>query len=148
MSSKTSCCCFALQKKKTIPKNENSVINYWPSCHSKRVKPSFIFETQIKIFWWNPRAFWPCIDSNATDTFKAQKGCKDIIKIVCHQWFNRNVMKLRKYFLHAKKTKITNKNLLNVLTTFLGLARVCQLHWCLCRFRKLSDFIQNILICV
>ncbi len=26
--------------------------------------------------------FWPCIDSNATDTFKAQKGSKDIGKIV------------------------------------------------------------------
>ncbi len=26
----------------------------------------------------NPRAFWPYIESNATDTFKAQKGSKDI----------------------------------------------------------------------
>ncbi len=26
--------------------------------------------------------FWPCIDSNTTTTFKAQKGSKDIIKIV------------------------------------------------------------------
>ncbi len=26
--------------------------------------------------------FWPCIESNATATFKAQKGSKDIIKIV------------------------------------------------------------------
>ncbi len=24
----------------------------------------------------------------------------------------------------------------------------CQLHCCLCRFRKLSDFIKNYLICV
>ncbi len=37
---------------------------------------------KIKVFWWNPRAFWPCIDGNATDTFKAQNGSKDIIKIV------------------------------------------------------------------
>ncbi len=28
------------------------------------------------------RAFWPSIDSNATDTVKAQKGSKDIVKIV------------------------------------------------------------------
>ncbi len=28
-------------------------------------------------------AFWLCIDINATDTFKAQKGGKDIVKIVC-----------------------------------------------------------------
>ncbi len=27
-------------------------------------------------------AFWPCIDSNTTDTFKVQKGNKDIIKTV------------------------------------------------------------------
>ncbi len=35
----------------------------------------------------------------------------------------------------------------NVLTTFLGLGTF-QLHCCLCRVRKLSDFIQNMLICV
>ncbi len=28
------------------------------------------------------RAFWPCIDSNTTDIFKAKKGSKDIVKIV------------------------------------------------------------------
>ncbi len=33
-----------------------------------------------KYFWWNPKVFWPCIDSNTTDTFKAQ----DIDKKVCH----------------------------------------------------------------
>ncbi len=32
---------------------------------------------KLRYFWWNPRAFWPSIDSNATDTFKAQKGSKD-----------------------------------------------------------------------
>ncbi len=32
------------------PKNENSVINYLTSCHSKPVRTSFIFGTQIKIF--------------------------------------------------------------------------------------------------
>ncbi len=49
------------------------------------VRPLFIIGTQIRkliYFWWNPRAFWPCIDINTTDTFKAQKGSKDIIKIV------------------------------------------------------------------
>ncbi len=39
-------------------------------------------EHKLRYFWWNPRAFWPSIDSNATDTFKAQKGSKDIGKIV------------------------------------------------------------------
>ncbi len=32
------------------PKNENSVINYSPSCRSKPVRPLFIFGPQIKIF--------------------------------------------------------------------------------------------------
>ncbi len=27
-------------------------------------------------------SFWPCIDSNATDTIKAQKDSNDIVKIV------------------------------------------------------------------
>ncbi len=33
-------------------------------------------------FWWNLRAFWPCIESNTTTMFKAQKRTKDIVKIV------------------------------------------------------------------
>ncbi len=37
---------------------------------------------KLRYFWLNPRAFWPSIDSNATDMFKAQKGSKDIVKIV------------------------------------------------------------------
>ncbi len=60
------------------PKNENSVINYYPSCRSNPVSSSS--EHKLRYFWWNPRAFWSCIDSNATDKFKAQKGSKDIIK--------------------------------------------------------------------
>ncbi len=39
-------------------------------------------EHKLRYFWWNPKAFWPCIDSNRTTTFKAQKRSKDIIKIV------------------------------------------------------------------
>ncbi len=37
---------------------------------------------------------------------KAQKGSKDIVKIVhVTQWFNRNFTKLQEYFLCAKKKK-------------------------------------------
>ncbi len=39
-------------------------------------------EHKLRYFWWNLRAFWPFIDSNATETFKVDKGSKDIIKIV------------------------------------------------------------------
>ncbi len=44
-----------------------------------------------KYFWWNPKVFWPCIDSNTTDTFKAQ----DIDKRVCH--ISGSIIILRSY---------------------------------------------------
>ncbi len=37
---------------------------------------------KLRYFWWNLRAFWPCIDRNATETFKVQKGSKYIVNIV------------------------------------------------------------------
>ncbi len=40
---------------------------YSPSCRSKPVRPLLILEHKLRYFWWNPRAFWPCIDSNATE---------------------------------------------------------------------------------
>ncbi len=55
------------------PKNDN---NYSLSCHSKSVKPLFIFRTKIKIFLMKFKTF--------LTIFKAQKGSKDIAKIV-HQ---------------------------------------------------------------
>ncbi len=46
-----------------------------------RVRPKM--KHKLRYFLWNPRAFWPSIDGNKTDThFKAQKGIKDIVKIV------------------------------------------------------------------
>ncbi len=66
------------------------------------------------MYWWNPWALWPSIDSNATDTFKTHKVSKDIVKIINviikikmnnNQQFNRNFMKQQEYFLCAiKKT--------------------------------------------
>ncbi len=53
--------------KDSSPKNANSVINYSPSCRSKPVRPSS--EHKLRYFWWNPRAFWPSIDSNVTEMF-------------------------------------------------------------------------------
>ncbi len=48
------------------PKNENSVISYSPSFCSKPVRPSFIFETQIRIFFDEI-----CIDNNTTNMVNA-----------------------------------------------------------------------------
>ncbi len=65
------------------PKNKNSVIHYSLLCCPKHVRPSFIFRTQMNIYFLlNLRALWPCMDRNRTDTFKAQKGSKDIVKLV------------------------------------------------------------------
>ncbi len=47
----------------------------------KPLKPSFIFGTQIKIFFDEIRELSD-LESNATDTFKAQKGSNNINKIV------------------------------------------------------------------
>jgi len=59
------------------------VINYSPSCRSKPIRPSFIFRTQIKIFFDEIRQLSDLhIDCNVITTFKAQKGSKDIVKIV------------------------------------------------------------------
>ncbi len=68
------------------------------------MRPSFIFGTQIKIFLLKSES----LQSNATTTFKAQKGSKDIIKIVhvtsVVQPYSYEAMWI---FLHAKNTKIT-----------------------------------------
>jgi len=70
---------YELQKKK----KKNSVINYSLSFHSTPERPSFIFETQIKIFFdeiWE--VYDSSIEGNIINTFKVQKGTKDIIKMV------------------------------------------------------------------
>ncbi len=88
-------------------KNTNSVSNYLPSCCSKLVRPLFIFGTQIKIFLRNPRALWPSIDSNGTNMIKAQKGSKDINKIVHISGSTVMLSSYKILFLCAKTTKIT-----------------------------------------
>ncbi len=60
-------------------------------------------EHKLRYFWLNPRAFSPCIDSNATDTVKAQKGCKIIIQIVCDT--SGSTEMLSSYFCAQRKQK-------------------------------------------
>ncbi len=38
-------------------------------------------------FWWNPRAFWPCIDSNTTTTFRNKVRTR-VKQSMWHPWFN------------------------------------------------------------
>ncbi len=70
-------------------------------------------------FWWNLITFWPCIDSNATDKIKAQKGSKDIVKIV----HVTSVVKPQ-FYEATRINKLLNKVIIFVI------------------------FIKNILICV
>ncbi len=71
-----------MSQRVSSPKNENCIINYSPSCRSKPVSPSFIFGTQINIFFMNLRALWPSIDSKDPYTIIAQTCSKDIGKII------------------------------------------------------------------
>ncbi len=43
-------------------------------------KTFVLLQTQTKIFLMKSGAFWPCIDSNVTEKFKAKKRSKDIVK--------------------------------------------------------------------
>ncbi len=61
----------------------------------------------LRYFGWKPGGCDCPIDCQVNNTVKAQKSMKNIAKIVHLHWFNHNIMKLREYFLYAKKTKIT-----------------------------------------
>ncbi len=87
-----------------------SLITYTShSCHFKPIRPSFIFWTQIKIFLMKSESFLTLHRQQHNWNIQGLKGSKDSVKIVhvTSQWFNPNFMKLREYFLCAKKTKIT-----------------------------------------
>ncbi len=125
------------------PKKYNFVINYSPSCRSKPVRPSFIFRTQVEIFFIKSDPFWPCIDSNVTTTFKAQKRSKDIVKIV-HLWSYENTFLCTK----NKNNEFIQQFIFFHVSLHHPFTRVTQrMCCCLCRVRKLSDFIKNIFNC-
>ncbi len=83
------------------------------------------------------RAFRPSIDSNATDTFKAQKGSKDTLLMSIKVWNEREeIVEYSHYicFLCTKSIIVASKNVgwttdvtissfIDVLTTFLDLER-------------------------
>ncbi len=83
-------------------------------------------EHKLRYFWWNLRAFWPSIDSNGTNMFKAQKGCKDIDKIVHVTSVVQPKWMKWEYFLCANKTKIMTffYNFFSSVSVFDALMRV------------------------
>ncbi len=80
------------------------------------------------------RAFWPCIDNNATDMFKAQKDSKDIIKIVPHTEL-------------VVKADTEDKKLLNKADIFVffahSLIKLRINHWC--HMDYFNDVLTNFL---
>ncbi len=65
-------------KRDSSPKNENVVVNYSPSYRSNPLRPSFIFRTQTKKF----ESFLTLHRQQHNWHVKAQKGSKDIVKMV------------------------------------------------------------------
>ncbi len=87
---------FFFLLRNSSPKNEHSVINYSLSRSSSGQK--------LRYLLWNQRAFWPCIGTNATTMFKAQKFGRDIVKIV--HVTAVIFMKLREYFLSVLRVSL------------------------------------------
>ncbi len=108
----------------------NYVINYSPSCCSKPIRPPFIFRTQNRVFL-NLRAFWRCIDTNTSTTFKAQKGSKDIIKIV-------HVKKLMNYLIVQFLFSLDTKSILVALYNYGRTVTRTVLMMCLLPFWALN----------
>ncbi len=88
--------------------NENSVINYSPSCRSKPVRPTFIFRTHIKIFLMK--------SESSLTLHRQQRNCnvprpRNVARtsIYCPCDISGSTSILRNYenTLCAKKTKIT-----------------------------------------
>ncbi len=64
-------------------------------------------EHKLRYVWWNPRAFWTCIDSSATTTFKAQKGSF----WAKHVWVNYLFKKFVVPFSYVEVMKTTSTGL-------------------------------------
>ncbi len=71
----------------------NSVISHSLSFRYKPVRPFVHLKDKLRYFWWNPRAFWPWINSNTTTTFKVVMTL--LKQSMWHRSFNCNFMKLR-----------------------------------------------------
>ncbi len=131
------------------PKNENDVINYLPSCRFKPAR-SFIYQHKLRYYWWNPRAFWPCIDSLeyllSTKKTKKMTLFNNFFSSMsvfnrCPREYHGNVFfALKNYSCRFTKLLLNHwchmDYFNDVLTTFLGLERVS----CIAVFRGSESF--------
>ncbi len=106
----------------------------WKLCNllltrnSKPVRPSFIFGTQIKIFLMKSESFLTLHRQQGYYMGKAQKCSKDIGKTV--------------------DLTVDSGWTTDVTWTVLLMSLLCLCALTICRVRKLSDFLKNILMCV
>ncbi len=103
--------CRQMLKRDSSPRNENSVINYLPSCRSKSVRPSFIFRTQIKMFLMKSERYLILHRQQCNWNVPRSRNVVNtsVKQSMWHQWLNFSFATLREYFFFfcAKKTKIT-----------------------------------------
>ncbi len=66
-------------------------------------KASFIFGNTIKIFWMKPGGLWLSHWLPSNKQCQGPEKYEDIDKIVCHQWFNRNLWSYKKAFWTQRK---------------------------------------------
>ncbi len=89
------------------------VINYSPSCRSKPVRPSFIFGTQIKMFFMKSESYQTLHRQQCNWNVPRSRNVVNtsVKQSMWHQWLNFSFATLREYFFLRKENK--NNNLLN-----------------------------------
>ncbi len=108
-------------------------------------KASFIFGTQFKIFWMKTGRLVPLTAKYLTLSRPSKVWQTSSEYSICHQWFNRNVMKLREYFLYAKKTKMTTLFNNSTLTPFwrVTTGRKLRMLFCVSHATRIRCFHSN-----
>ncbi len=110
-------------------------------------KASFIFGTQFKIFWMKTGSLVTVpLTAKYLTLSRPRKVWKTLSEYsICHQWFNRNVMKLREYFLYAKKTKMTTLFNNSTITPFwrVTTGRKLRMLFCVSHATRIRCFHSN-----
>ncbi len=88
-------------------------------------------EHKLRCIWFNPRAFWLCIDNNANDTFKVQMCCGTLDNggrwlLGGEYFFNKVCM----FFAHKKYSCSFAKNCAWTTDTTWTVLLMSLLHFC------------------
>ncbi len=120
--------CAAKAKCSTTEPQEHVDPHVVPNKLDLRSSSELIYSSQIKIFLMKSEIILTLhrhLDSNATDTSRAQKGSKDIVKISpCDISGSAVILQSYENTLCAKKTKITT----STISSLLHLLLICVCH--------------------